>query len=225
MAHFRSSVQEFVAAKTNSYDESGSGSFPSLDERVMRSKGFEGMVCSIAGVMGAIGDRWGLLILRDLILGISRYDDFRQSSGVTNATLSDRLKHLEANGLVERQRYQTNPERFEYFLTEKGRQIAAVIPVLAQIGDQLGMSGASAPPIKFVNRETGEEAMWGFIDKRTGKPLHPRDLAITEGPGADALSRWRLAHGTHRRQKHQITAKDSAPAQASKSKTRRGNPP
>ncbi|MDI7048078.1 winged helix-turn-helix transcriptional regulator, partial [Escherichia coli] len=60
----------------------------------MRSKGFDGMVCSIAGAMAAIGDRWGLLILRDLVLGLSRYDEFRQSSGITNATLSDRLKHL-----------------------------------------------------------------------------------------------------------------------------------
>lgn len=189
----------------------------------MRSKGFDGMICSIAGVMAAIGDRWGMLILRDLVLGISRYDDFRQSSGVTNATLSDRLKHLEANGLVERCCYQTNPERFEYFLTERGRQIAAVIPVLAQIGDRLGMSGASAPPIKFVNRETGAEVVWGFIDKRTGKPLHARDLAIKEGPGADALSRWRLAHAERRRQKREIAEKNEVPAPVRKSKTRRGH--
>ena len=75
----------------------------------MRSKGFDGMVCSIAGVMAAIGDRWAVLILRDLLCGLSRYEDFRHSSGVTNATLSDRLKHLEANGLVERRRYQHPP--------------------------------------------------------------------------------------------------------------------
>lgn len=74
----------------------------------MRSKGFERMVCSIVGAMAAIGDRWGLLILRDLVLGLSRNEDLRQSSGVTNATLSDRLKHLEANGLIERPRYQVN---------------------------------------------------------------------------------------------------------------------
>jgi DNA-binding HxlR family transcriptional regulator len=71
----------------------------------MRSKGFDGMICSIAGVMAAIGDRWGLLILRDLVLGLGRYEDFRYSTGVTHATLSDRLKHLEANDLIERRRY------------------------------------------------------------------------------------------------------------------------
>ncbi|MBN9169851.1 MAG: helix-turn-helix transcriptional regulator, partial [Microbacterium sp.] len=68
----------------------------------MRSKDFEGMVCPVADVMGAIGDRWGALVMRDLLLGLTRYDDLRRSTGITNATLSDRLKALERNGLIER---------------------------------------------------------------------------------------------------------------------------
>lgn len=167
----------------------------------MRSKGFDGMVCSIAGVMAVIGDRWGLLILRDLVFGLSRYDEFRQSSGITNATLSDRLKHLEANGLVERKRYQVNPDRFEYLLTRKGWQVAPVMPVLAEIGDSLGVSGASAPPMKFVNRNTGAEVRWSFIDQKTGEQLSAADVAIKEGPGADDLLRWRLSQGERRHQK------------------------
>lgn len=151
------------------------------------------MVCSIAGTMAAIGDRWGLLILRDLVLGLSRYEDFRQSSGVTNATLSDRLKHLEANGLVERRRYQLHPERFEYLLTPKGRLIAPMMPVLAQIGDRLQVSGAPAPPLKFVNRKTGAEIRWGLFDGKSGKRVSPSDLEIREGAGADDLVRWRLS--------------------------------
>lgn len=161
----------------------------------MRSKGFDGMTCSIAGVMAAIGDRWAILILRDLIFGISKYDDFRHSSGVTNATLSDRLKHLETNGLIERRRYQVNPERFEYVLTHKGRQIAAVLPVIAQIGDSLDISGASGPPMKFVNRKTGAEVAWTFFDQNTGEHLSPADIEIREGAGADDLIRWRLSRG------------------------------
>jgi DNA-binding HxlR family transcriptional regulator len=166
----------------------------------MRSKGFDGMVCSIAGVMGAIGDRWGLLILRDLVFGLSRYEDFRRSSGVTNATLSDRLKHLEAGGLIERRLYQVNPERFEYTLTPKGWQIAPMMPVLAQIGDRLGLSGASGPPMSFVNRKTGGEVRWSFVDQKTGEQVNPADLEIKEGPGADELVRWRLSYaGRHHR--------------------------
>ncbi|MCA6100537.1 winged helix-turn-helix transcriptional regulator [Bradyrhizobium australafricanum] len=164
----------------------------------MRSKSFEGMVCPIAGVMAAIGDRWGLLILRDLVFGLSRYEDFRQSSGVTNATLCDRLKHLETNGLIERRRYQVNPERFEYSLTQMGWQIAPVMPILAQIGDRLDVSGASAPPLKFVNRRTGADTGWSFIDLDTGEQLNAMDVAIKEGPGADDLVRWRLSHAKRR---------------------------
>ncbi len=166
----------------------------------MRSKGFDGMTCSIAGVTAAIGDRWAMLILRDLVCGIRRYEDFRQSSGVTNATLSDRLKHLEANGIIERRRYQVNPERFEYLLTLKGWQIAPLMPLLAQIGDRLGLSGAAAPPMTFVNRKTGNEIRFGFIDQTTGEQVSPVDLEIRPGDGADALVRWRLSHGDKRRE-------------------------
>ncbi len=178
----------------------------------MRSKGFDGMVCSIAGVMAAIGDRWGLLILRDLVCGLRRYEDFRQSTGVTNATLSDRLKHMEANGLIERRRYQVNPERFEYFLTRKGWQIAPIMPVLAQIGDQIDVSGASAPPMTFVNRKTGAEIGWRFVDLETGKQVSAEDLVIKPGPGADDLVRFRLSNADGRRDKQQVNDGDVAPS-------------
>ena len=80
----------------------------------MRSKSFKGMACSIAGTLEAIGDRWAVLILRDLMFGLSKYEDLRRSTGVTHATLSDRLRHLEENELIDRRRYQSNPERYEY---------------------------------------------------------------------------------------------------------------
>ena len=61
----------------------------------MRSKGFKGMMCSAAGVLDALGDRWAMLIVRDLSLALCRYEDLRKSTGVTNATLSDRLKFVD----------------------------------------------------------------------------------------------------------------------------------
>src|SRR5258707_14656422 len=115
----------------------------------MKSKSFEGMVCSIAGVLEAVGDRWAVLILRDLSLGLSRYEDLRRSTDVTNATLSDRLKQLEENELVERRRYQVNPERYEDVLTAKGRDIILVIQALAQVGGKWAVSGDAGPPLKL----------------------------------------------------------------------------
>src|SRR5262249_30615404 len=121
----------------------------------MKSNGFEGMVCSIAGVLDAVGDRWALLILRDLLLGLRRYDDLRKSTGVTHATLSDRLRRLTANGLIERQQYQEAPDRYEYLPTRKGKDLALVIQALAQVGDNWAVTGEAGPPLKFVNRKTG----------------------------------------------------------------------
>lgn len=160
----------------------------------MRSKGFDGMACSIAGVLAAIGDRWAVLILRDLSLGLSKYDDLRRSTAVTNATLSDRLKHLEENELIERRRYQVNPERYEYILTRKGRDTILLTQALAQVGDKWAISGNAGPPLKFTNRKTGGVVKLALVDQKTGETVQVNDLQAQEGPGADDLVRWRLTH-------------------------------
>jgi len=152
------------------------------------------MACSIAGVLEAIGDRWAVLILRDLSLGLRRYEDLRRSTGVTNATLSDRLKHLEDNELIERRRYQANPERYEYLLTAKGRDTTLLMQALAQVGDKWTVSGKAGPPLQFVNRTTGRTVKLAMVDKETGQRVRAEDLLPQEGPGADELVRGRLTH-------------------------------
>lgn len=158
----------------------------------MRSKNFDGMVCSIAGVLDAVGDRWAMLILRDLGLGLRRYDDLRKSTGVTHATLSDRLKHLEANSLIGRRLYQTGPDRYEYVLTRKGADIILVIQALAQIGDKWQIAGDKGPPLKFVNRNGGQPVKVALVDEKSGEIVRLRDVRPRVGPGADDLVRWRL---------------------------------
>jgi DNA-binding HxlR family transcriptional regulator len=150
------------------------------------------MVCSIAGVLDAVGDRWAMLILRDLGLGLRRYDDLRKSSGVTHATLSDRLKHLEANGLIGRRLYQTAPDRHEYVLTRKGADIILVIQALAQIGDKWQVAGDKGPPLKFVNQNSGRSVKVALVDEKSGEIVRLRDVRPQAGPGADNLVRWRL---------------------------------
>ncbi|MGJ5039821.1 winged helix-turn-helix transcriptional regulator [Bradyrhizobium sp. SZCCHNRI1058] len=159
----------------------------------MRSKGFEGMACSIAGVLNAVGDRWAMLILRDLSLGLSRYEELRKSTGVTHATLSDRLKHLEENELLERRRYQTGPERYDYLLTRKGRDIILVIQALAQVGDKWAITGDAGPPLKFINKNSGRPVKLALVDDKSGELVRMRDVRPLAGPGADDLVRWRLA--------------------------------
>jgi len=156
------------------------------------------MACSIAAVMGAIGDRWGMLIMRDLLLGIRRYDDLRQSSGVTNATLSDRLKLLEENGLVERRRYQTRPERFEYQPTGRGRDLGLLMQAMVQIGDQWNLSNLEGPPLDFIDRRTGQGVKLITVNRETSGPVERDHLGVRPGRGADALMTWRLSRGSER---------------------------
>src|SRR3979490_3283272 len=160
----------------------------------MKSKSFDGMACSIAGVLEAVGDRWAVLILRDLSLGLSRYEDLRRSTGVTNATLSDRLKHLEDSELIERRRYQINPERYEYVLTAKGRDTILVMQALLQVGDKWAVSGNAGPPLKFVDRRTGHTVRLAMVDNETGQRVKAQDLQPHGGPGADGLLHWRSTH-------------------------------
>src|SRR6476646_8394202 len=150
----------------------------------MRSKSFDGMACSIAGVLEAIGDRWAVLILRDLSLGLARYEDLRRSTGVTNATLSDRLKHLEDQELIERRLYQVNPERYEYVLTRKGRDSILLLQALAQVGDKWAVSGDAGPPLEFVNRITGSAVKLAMVDTETGQRVRADELLPQAGPGA-----------------------------------------
>ncbi|WP_456724570.1 MULTISPECIES: winged helix-turn-helix transcriptional regulator [unclassified Bradyrhizobium] len=144
--------------------------------------------------MDAIGDRWAVLILRDLSLGLRRYEDLRRSTGVTNATLSDRLKHLEGHELVERRQYQTNPERYEYRLTAKGRDTILVLQALLQVGDKWAVSGDAGPPLKFIDRKTGHPVKLARVDSETGQGVRLQDVQPQAGPGADELVRWRLTH-------------------------------
>lgn len=158
----------------------------------MRLKSFEGMTCSIAGVLDAVGDRWAVLILRDLSLGLSKYEELRKSTGVTHATLSDRLRHLEENDLIERRQYQTGPDRYEYILTRRGWDVILVIQALAQVGDKWAIAGDAGPPLKFINKNSGRPVKVALVDDKSGEVVRLRDVRPQAGPGADDLVRWRL---------------------------------
>lgn len=165
----------------------------------MKSKSFDGMTCSIASVLDALGDRWSTLIVRDLALGLARYDDLRQSTGVTHATLSDRLKALEGRGLIERRLYQSRPDRYEYHLTPRGRDIGIVLMALAQVGDAWGHAESKAPPLRFMEARSGHAVRLAVVDAETGSSIDWTDLRVEAGPGADEVMHWRLEKTRARR--------------------------
>lgn len=92
--------------------------------------------CPVARTLNLIGERWSILILRDLLLqGPRRYQDFQESlTGVAPNTLSARLKDLEANGLISRRPYSERPPRLEYHLTDKGRSLGPILKTLREWG-------------------------------------------------------------------------------------------
>lgn len=91
--------------------------------------------CPIARTLDIIGDRWTLLIVRDLFLGLTRFNQFLESSeGLPPKVLSARLKKLHENGLIERRIYSEHPLRAEYRLTDLGRSLFPVIKSIGQWG-------------------------------------------------------------------------------------------
>ena len=126
--------------------------------------------------------------MRDLLLGLTRYDDLKQSTGVTNATLSDRLKSLEAAGLIERRKYQSKPDRYEYVLTERGQDTSLVMQAFVQVGDHWNVGNLAGPPLQFVNKQTGHPVKLAVIDSQLGQRVEARDITVI----ADERVKWRL---------------------------------
>ena len=132
-----------------------------------------------------IGDRWSLLLIRDLSLGLSRYDDLRESTGIPAATLAARLKHLTQHGIVEKCRYQERPPRDEYRLTAKGRDLWKVSVALREWGDRWDATGFGSPTVETIDRETGRPLILALVDAETGAAV-PRDrIQFRPGSGAD----------------------------------------
>jgi DNA-binding HxlR family transcriptional regulator len=93
--------------------------------------------CPVACTLDLIGDRWTLLIIRDLFQQKHRFSQFLESGeGIKTNILSERLKRLEAAGLVERARYQEHPPRYEYHLTEAGRSLSPILEAMYSWGRQ-----------------------------------------------------------------------------------------
>jgi DNA-binding HxlR family transcriptional regulator len=150
----------------------------------MLKRGYEGQVCSIARSLEVVGDRWTLLIVRDLVLGLSRFDELVESLGVASNVLTDRLNRLVDEGIVERVQYSERPERFEYRLTVKGRELGPVLLALMQWGDR----HISTKPPRIARRRSDRKRVSVALVAADGTPLKPGDLELVPGPGAPAAS-------------------------------------
>jgi DNA-binding HxlR family transcriptional regulator len=93
-------------------------------------------ICSIADALDVVGERWSLLIVRELGFGVRRFKDIRTNTGAPRETLALRLRKLEDAGVIERRRYSDRPPRDEYLLTDAGRALLPVLRALREWGER-----------------------------------------------------------------------------------------
>jgi DNA-binding HxlR family transcriptional regulator len=144
---------------------------------------YPGQTCSIAESLEVIGERWSLLIVRDVLNGNRRFGEIQESLGVARNVLSARLQRLTAEGILERRAYQQSPERFEYFLTEKGLDLWPALIALLNWGDRYSTNPAGPPKI-IVHKECGGRVSDRGVCEECGKTLHARDARQIPGPGS-----------------------------------------
>lgn len=130
-------------------------------------------ICVVARGIARVGDAWSMLILRDIGLGLGRFDQIRQSLGIAPNILTRRLAALVEDGLLEKRRYSERPPRDEYVLTTAGRDF---MPVLQAIGAWGRKHHGGGPTSYFVDEETGEQIQPVVVDAVTGAPIGSRPL-------------------------------------------------
>jgi DNA-binding HxlR family transcriptional regulator len=138
--------------------------------------------CSVARSVAVIGDRWTLMILRDLFLGVRRFEDFERRLGISRSLIADRLKRLVEEGVVRREPYQDRPLRHEYRLTEKGLALHPVIMAIVHWGD-CWYAGEAGPPLLHRHRTCGHDFAPVSVCSECGEPLAARDVEVRPGPG------------------------------------------
>jgi DNA-binding HxlR family transcriptional regulator len=143
---------------------------------------YDGQVCSISRTLEVVGERWSLLVVRDVSLGIRRFDALVDSLGVTRSVLSARLRSLEVEGVLDRHPYQDQPTRYEYHLTAKGMGLLPVIAHLMWWGDEY-YPAPGGPPRRLIHHGCGGAMSASYSCDACGAPLATSDVASVPGPG------------------------------------------
>jgi DNA-binding HxlR family transcriptional regulator len=158
---------------------------------MMRRKNFGTMQCPVARSLERVGEWWSMLIVRDALAGMTRFDQFEQSLGIAPNMLSRRLAALVSAGLLQRRRYSERPSRYEYILTDRGRDLRPVLLALQTWGNRhFAPEGAS---VVLVDADTGLPAEPVLVDRLTGKAISETTHRNVAGPAAGRRVQQRLA--------------------------------
>ena len=150
---------------------------------VVLGNDYEGQTCSIARSLELVGERWTLLVVREIFHGRRKFSEMQRSLGVARNVLTARLQRMVDEDIIERRPYSERPERYEYFLTEKGLDLWPVMTALMFWGDKYEPL-PEGPPVLVIHKECGGEIDERRICTKCGKPLTVRETRAVEGPGA-----------------------------------------
>ena len=151
----------------------------------MLNRDYEGQNCSIARALEVVGERWTLLIIRDVLLGLSRFDQLQESLGIARNVLTDRLNRLVDEGVLERVLYSERPERYEYQLTKKGLDLQIALTALRQWGDDY----LSEKPPRLLRRKIDKTPVVAALVPKGTRTLRADELEAVDGPGATGSAR------------------------------------
>jgi DNA-binding HxlR family transcriptional regulator len=138
--------------------------------------------CSLARSMSIFGDRWTLLIIRQVFMRIRKYSDIQSSLGISRHRLSDRLNRLVSEGVFYKEAYDKAGTRFEYKLTEKGVALYPVIITIIQWGDRW-QADADGPPVVYQHKTCGHVIQPEVCCIQCNEVLTAKNTAAIPGPG------------------------------------------
>jgi DNA-binding HxlR family transcriptional regulator len=143
--------------------------------------------CPVAESLELFGDRWSMLIIRDVMNGVRRFDDLVRRLDISRATLADRLRRLVAAGILVTADYDSGRgrTRTEYRMSASGWELRNVLIALREWGDR-NLFGDGNEPLLLVDRTTGHGVRLQLVDEETGQAVEPRDLMHVPGPAFDA---------------------------------------
>ncbi len=171
----------------------------------MQRKSFGNMECPVARSLERVGEWWSILILRDAIYGLTRFDEFQRNLNIAPNILTRRLTALVEAGLLERRLYCEKPPRYDYILTARGRDFRPILLSLQAWGNRhFAPEGAS---VMLVDRSTGLPADPILVDRVTGKPITDATHANAAGPAAGP----RVVRRLSKPRKTPATSQDGTP--------------
>ena len=139
-------------------------------------------LCPVARAESIVGDRWTVLLLRELFMRMHRFEEIQAQTGATPQMIASRLKKLEADGLVKRRAYNERPLRYEYHLTEQGEAFYPVILALRAWGETWCKSPREGRAVIYTHLTCGMPAGLGPVCESCCKPLRREDLRAEQGP-------------------------------------------